>query len=1250
MEPLYNNSNTNTNNNNNNDNENSNNNNKFPSSLHSLTSPRSLTSPHSFTTSHSLSSPHSPSPSSSFNVQPPLEKPLKRQPPRHNIINVKQQRPQIEQQAIFNITQRHTPLKINYYEIEKDRSKTNDSVTKKKKQNFQNKNISSSFPLQPSLQNSLQLSSGQENKTFLQTPNNNKIIFENINTSQQREEKVVFVKEVKSEIIIDSNITPPIIKHPINSSFDMSSGMSTITTTKSSNNHNNNGGSGRTGILSQKEDKYPISSTPYFPTKNSTLADLSAHKRSKFYPLSKPGGIEKWPTPSIDTTRPERAGRMVMEGWPSSPRSRMKLASPRFKSLNDLEEGPEGNDQPGQKSYNQNASLNSYCSSSLASSTNNNISDNSGDNKLFLTSKEPNLDTMGNISSLKLPDEFFNSGGFSGSRRTLGISLNSPKRPFYHDNNSGSSISSIDGKDSEDEHQQQKQKPKNEKRLSEMQPSTNEPMTNNRSGMIGREHYKNSSRLTTRLFSSIQSRRTVPQMLTVQTPLSKNVKITTDSSPSFPMAKTPSSELSSTSTPSTPLTTIQTPLNSATTPTAWKWPKRPFSPAREKQKEELIKPGDNPAEHIGKVGNLWAKKTLGQLRKYHQRHSPSILSSKSFGSSKNSLETINEEDEDEDIGIWSSEEVDLTAESSDDKKLNSPSSSTNTTPTTTPSIASLLNPNKLIEEIVDDQPRGIKVSPERLTINKDIISPITSTTSRPSNLGGSSTSSLSKNTTKPLFETTFTISNITDEPLRYEILWPAFRFDITPAYGIVKPQSVILVKVSVLTKHLIASSKREDIKDSKKFMGILKSSENTTTTTTNNVGSKSRNVKNNNNGSVDIKTLMSTTRILVFCENGERKEVLSTNDLSDSSDNNNSFIKRFSSKGISRTVDDLMKAAKVAPALRKTGSKSRPSSPEGTSGGYGSGYGSSGGGSDSYRSSMTALERKSSTSPSSFGSGAGSRSRTPDDSKPVKQLPQRKNFIYIGVPGNVNCPTTTVRETNSGIFRIHNQTNKPVTWHLTTATNPFLRKSDSAGSSQKINDEVFLIMKTSGFLRPGSSERVPVSFRPLLAGTYYQSFMLEDSMNSEATGGLGGVSVRVQGEGKFDVTSNAVPPIRRTRSMMDFEVATKEVRIAATRVGKKRSVGIKISNPSNQLIRVKCKCELVNNSSDNDNISDNVANLKLTIPIPNVQIKPHTFMVLPVRFQPKKSGEIRGVVTLQAVGRSEVKVDIIAEGILETLS
>ncbi|CAJ0877395.1 2648_t:CDS:1, partial [Entrophospora sp. SA101] len=35
-------------------------------------------------------------------------------------------------------------------------------------------------------------------------------------------------------------------------------------------------------------------------------------------------------------------------------------------------------------------------------------------------------------------------GGFSGSRRTLGISLNSPKRPFYHDNNSGSSISSID--------------------------------------------------------------------------------------------------------------------------------------------------------------------------------------------------------------------------------------------------------------------------------------------------------------------------------------------------------------------------------------------------------------------------------------------------------------------------------------------------------------------------------------------------------------------------------------------------------------------------------------------------------------------------------------------------------------------------------------------------------------------------------------------------------------------------------------
>ncbi|CAJ0629414.1 10784_t:CDS:2 [Entrophospora sp. SA101] len=67
------------------------------------------------------------------------------------------------------------------------------------------------------------------------------------------------------------------------------------------------------------------------------------------------------------------------------------------------------------------------------------------------------LPTACNVTTPLISPDFF--GGFSGSRRTLGISLNSPKRPFYHDNNSGSSISSIDGKDSEDEHQQ-KQKPK----------------------------------------------------------------------------------------------------------------------------------------------------------------------------------------------------------------------------------------------------------------------------------------------------------------------------------------------------------------------------------------------------------------------------------------------------------------------------------------------------------------------------------------------------------------------------------------------------------------------------------------------------------------------------------------------------------------------------------------------------------------------------------------------------------------------
>ncbi|CAG8735670.1 33812_t:CDS:1 [Racocetra persica] len=465
-----------------------------------------------------------------------------------------------------------------------------------------------------------------------------------------------------------------------------------------------------------------------------------------------------------------------------------------------------------------------------------------------------------------------------------------------------------------------------------------------------------------------------------------------------------------------------------------------------------------------------------------------------------------------------------------------------------------------------------------------------------------------------------------------------------------------------MNKHFSAGSRHDETKDSRKLMGILKGSET---------------IDNNN------KPLMGRTRILVLCENGERKEVVvdivqvkkkakgeteaarSSKNVKDSEDGN--FRRSFSQKmdnlfrvakrartkkdnkdedksrstnnkvktSVSKAIGSTSKSASLSVPKKSmsSGPTSRPSSPEG---------------SNKYNhtvrkyASTTSIRSRPNT-PDTYrqNTSPSIRSRTPDESKPGKQLPQRKNFIYIGVPGNISCPTTVIRETNHSVFRIHNPTNKPVTWHLTTATNPFLRRSDTTNSAQKINDEVFLIMKTSGLLRAGQTERVDISFRPIFIGTYSQSFMLEDSISSEGSGGLGGVSVRVQGEGRADVSSQIKVDTKKSGSRtMDFEVSESEIQIPATRIGKRRSVGININNPSNQLVRIKCKCEVMGN------ISGSIPNL--SIPLSSVQIKPHASVTLPVRFQPREVGEVRAVVKLQAIGRAEVLVDIIAKGVQDT--
>jgi hypothetical protein len=724
-------------------------------------------------------------------------------------------------------------------------------------------------------------------------------------------------------------------------------------------------------------------------------------------------------------------------------------------------------------------------------------------------------------------------------------------------------------------------------------------------------------------------------------------------------------------TPSTPTPPVPEQFVSSTDVDAhisrpsWRWPRRPFSPARDKFKEEtLIHPEDNPAHHIGKVGNIWAKKTLGQLRQFHMRKSPSILGrGRGFSirsTSKDTpslqpaicdlisdstkppvtipeqpLETINEEEEDEEIGVWSSEEVDLT-DSTDDRKP--------------PSITSIItNPTQIIEPI--EEQVGMKVSPERLAVVGITLQRNNTQFSSTSTMRIPVNSSLAKSNAKPLDETTFTISNITDDPLRFEILWPAFRFDVSPAYGIVKPKGVTVVKISVMMKHLATGSRRGEAGDSRRLVDMLKGSEKD-----------------------GVRSLMGITRILVFCENGERKEVL-VDIVGTKSKSDSKAVKPKVSKGeqngslFRRTMDDLLKAAKArakkngvangknrtsntikgkgtgtpagGPANRSSArranlgstSASRSSSPESRHSTVRRGVGSS------MRSRPTTPdasrrsgERKS-TSPNPI-----SRSRGSDETKQTKQLPRRKNLIYIGALGSVTCPDTTVRETSHGSFRIHNPTTKHVTWHLKTATTPFLRRAESSTSAQKITNDVFLIMKTSGFLRPGQSERIEYSFRPLSVGTYVQNFMLEDALNSEEAGGLGGVSVRIQGDGKENLNIIEKEEKRGGRPA-DFVVPVKEVRIAPTRVGKRRSVGFKITNPSNHLIRIRCKCEIPSGS---------VASNVLSIPLSSVQIKPKACVTLPVRFLPKEVGKVQGVVRLQAVGRSEVKVVIIGEGILDT--
>ncbi|CAG8605462.1 9167_t:CDS:1 [Paraglomus brasilianum] len=262
-----------------------------------------------------------------------------------------------------------------------------------------------------------------------------------------------------------------------------------------------------------------------------------------------------------------------------------------------------------------------------------------------------------------------------------------------------------------------------------------------------------------------------------------------------------------------------------------------------------------------------------------------------------------------------------------------------------------------------------------------------------------------------------------------------------------------------------------------------------------------------------------------------------------------------------------------------------------------------------------------------------------EEQKAVRELAQKKNLIYIGVAGIITVPTTAQFQTTKGIFHVYNHINKPVTWDIIPTAKPVFKRAESRASTGiKVNENIFVLNKSSGFLRPGQSERVEVAFRPVNVGSYSQGFILEDSSTAETevgSGGNAGVVLQISGDGK---EARAPPPIGKDNKRLQFDVSNKEVKIPMTRVGKTRTVSIRIENPTNVAVRLRCKCEVTSSAQKGHNI--------LSVSMPSLTIKAKGTIMLPVIFRPKEVGEIRGVVSLESmVGRSKVRVDVVAEGV-----
>ncbi len=303
--------------------------------------------------------------------------------------------------------------------------------------------------------------------------------------------------------------------------------------------------------------------------------------------------------------------------------------------------------------------------------------------------------------------------------------------------------------------------------------------------------------------------------------------------------------------------------------------------------------------------------------------------------------------------------------------------------------------------------------------------------------------------------------------------------------------------------------------------------------------------------------------------------------------------------------------------------------------------------------------RESVSTPTGSRTPSRSRSHTPDVSKrknttgflqaenhemkPLREPLTSSNFIHLGVPGEINFPPANVRELTIGVFHIFNPTENQISWSLTPVDKAMFRRLGTAtNAAAKVEDDIFVVTKPRGFLGPKHAERVDVHFRPLGVGTYIQKFVLEDASENDTNNNLvDAVSMSFQGVATENSFSTLLQKHKPSKKEVKFEVEESEIKMPPTRVGKQRSMGIKISNVSKESIRLNCKVETSTGPG---------GKYVLSLPMNSVVIKPEGFSIIPVRFQPRAEGEVRGIVTIQSLHNSEVKVDVIAKGVLDNRS